>query len=144
VNKAYLHVEAVWDDPDMIEIYVAVTNGSFSGATNVYVALGELTVPQVGFGGSLWTRRMSERSPGLVRGSIRTRVCGSLVSITRRCRPHSPDGRSGVGRHDRGAPGKRVSLVLPVEAAAIAHFVDQLSVIEQMKRGVARLEGAAA
>lgn len=37
-----LVIEAVWDDPDMLEVRVAVSNGSFSGYTNVYVGLGDL------------------------------------------------------------------------------------------------------
>src|SRR4026209_520239 len=37
-----LVIEAVWDDAAMLAVRVSVSNGSFSGITNVYVGLADL------------------------------------------------------------------------------------------------------
>lgn len=139
-----LTIEAVWDDPDMLEVRVAVSNGGFSGRTNVYVALGELaaTADQLR---TFPTGPRDERR--VCWGSEEPGSRLGRVDLLFRCRDGAghPVLIAEVISSDMSAeePGQMVCLQLPFEAAGMDRFVEALRAVEGAKRGNAMLEGAA-
>jgi hypothetical protein len=139
-----LVVEAVWDDPDMLEVRVAVSNSSFSGQTNVYVGLGDLAAAAdhlAGFPTSPGDeRRVSwgSEEPGSRLGQVK---------LLFRCRTGAghPVLAAEVRSSDLAAaePGQIVRLQLPFDAAGMDRFVEALRAVERARRGTAVLEGAA-
>ena len=137
-----LVIEAVWDDPDMLEVRVAVSNGSFSGQTNVYVGLGDLAVAADLLAGFPTNPRDERRVSW---GSEEPESRLGRVELLFRC-------RTGAGHlvlaaevtsSDMGAAetGQTVRLQLPFEAAGLDRFLEALRAIERAKRGTAMLEG---
>jgi hypothetical protein len=139
-----LVIEAVWDDADMLEVRIAVSNGSFSGHTNVYVALGELASAA----DKLRSFPTSSRDERRVRwGSEEPSSRLGRVELLFRCRDGAghPVLVADVMSSEMSAeePGQTVHLQLPFEAAGMDRFVEAPHDVEAAKRGVAILEGVA-
>lgn len=144
LNSMSLSIEAVWDDPDMIEVCVTVSNGGFSGRTNVYVAIG-------GLAAAADQLRGFPSGPGDERrvywGSEKPESRLGQVDLLFRCRDGAghPLMIAEVTSSDMSVeePGQTVRLQLSFEAAGMDRFVETLRVVERAKRGIAMLEEAA-
>jgi hypothetical protein len=131
-----LVIEAVWDDPDMLEVRVAVSNGSFSGQTNVYVGLGDLAAAAGHLAGFPTNPRDERRvswgseEPESRSGRVELLFSAEVLAAE-------------VTSSDMGAagPGQTVRLLLPFDAAGLDRFVEALRAVERAKRGTAMLEG---
>jgi hypothetical protein len=135
-----LIVEAVWDDPDMLEVRVSVSNGSFSGQTNIYVGLGDLAAAANHLAG-FPTHPRDERRVSW--GSEESGL--GRVDLLFRCRTGAghPVLAADVTSSDMGAAerGQTVRLQLSFDAAGLDRFVAALRAVETAKRGTAVLEG---
>jgi hypothetical protein len=134
-----LHVKAVWDDPDLIEVMVRVAHGEYAGTASVYVGIGELATTAStlrGFPSTPTDRRSvkwGEFGPGTAGGAVtmtfeaRARGNGAVADIHVEC--------------DQARVGSVQSAVvrIEVEAAAVDAFVEGLEAIEVGKRGAAFL-----
>jgi hypothetical protein len=139
-----LEVQAVWDDPDMVEVCVTVANGGFSGRTHVYIGLSELGELAAQLDG--YPREWSERVTVLW-GSSEDAAHQGLVRLEFRCRDRvgHPYVTADLVSSDMGrdAAGQAVKVLVPFEASALDRFVAQLRVVGQQRRGRARLGQAA-
>jgi hypothetical protein len=136
-----LVIEAVWDDPDMLEVRVAVSNSSFSGQTNVYVGLGELAAAADNLAGFPPNPRDERRVSW---GSEKPESRLGRVELLFRCRTGAghPVLAAEVTSSDMGGaePGQTVRLQLPFDAAGLDRFAEALRAVERAKRGSAVLE----
>jgi hypothetical protein len=140
---SFLDIEVVWHDPNLIEVCVKALNGSYSGQTNVYVGIGGLAKAADQLRGFPTSPRDERR---LCWGSLERSDRLGQADLLFRCRDGAGHAvlvadlvSSDMGKAE---PGQSVSLKLPIEAAAVDRFIAALRVVEQAKRGVARLEGA--
>ena len=136
-----LEFQEIWNDADMIEVRVSAWNGTFGGATRVYVGSGrldeaaatlhgfpdnpsdsrELKFAGVGVGGA----------PGGI--GLRFYCIGGAAHAWLEARIESVC--------DLAAPPQSVVLSLPIEPAAVDLFVDQLHRVGASGFGIARLNG---
>jgi hypothetical protein len=136
-----LEFREIWNDAEMIEVRISAWNGTFGGATRVYVGIGrleeaaaslrgfpdnpsdtrDLTLAGVGKGGA---------SAGV---GLRFYCTGGAAHAWLEARIESA--------YDLAGPAQSVVLALPIEAAAVDFFVDQLDRLGASRSGVARLTG---
>jgi hypothetical protein len=133
-------LEVIYADADLNEIRVSAWNGAFGGATDIYIqidGLVEVAAKLAGF----------PRDPSDVRefilGAFGHEFAGGAVSMKFYCIDQA--GHAFVeSRIESGAESAGVwqaaTLVMPVEAAAIDRFVEDLRRVEKEKSGVAVLE----
>jgi hypothetical protein len=131
----------IYSDEDLNEIRVSAWNGNFGGAADIYMEIGGLTevaAKLVGF----------PRGPSDVReftlGAFGREFAGGAVSMRFYCIDQA--GHSYVeSRIESGTESAKVwqaaTLVMPVEAASIDRFVENLRRLEKEKSGIALLEG---
>jgi hypothetical protein len=136
-----LEFQEIWNDADMIGVRVSSWNGTFGGATRVYVGIGrleqaaatlhgfphapsdsrELKFAGVGMGGA----------PGGV--GLRIYCIGGAAHAWLEARIESV--------YDLAGAPQSVVLSLPIEPAAVDLFVDQLHRAGASRSGIARLNG---
>ncbi len=141
VSEVGFRVEIIYADADLNEIRVSAWNGAFGGATDIYVKIGglaELAAKLTGF----------PRDPSDVRefilGEFGREFEGGAVSMKFYCIDQA--GHAYVeSRIESNTESARVwqaaTLAMPVEAAGIDRFVEDLRLLEKEKVGVALLEG---
>jgi hypothetical protein len=141
VSEVGLRVEIIYADADLNEIIVSRWNGAFGGATDIYVKIGglaELAAKLTGF----------PRDPSDVReftlGEFGREYEGGAVNMKFYCIDQA--GHAYVeSRIESDRESARVwqtaTVVIPVEAAGIARFVEDLRQLEKEKAGVVLLEG---
>ena len=133
--------EVIYRDNDMLELRVTGWNGAFAGKTNVYVATGELEETAAALRGFPTNPADSRQTsfgnfgPKTARGGVR--MCFYCSDGT---------GHSHVEARfesDYNSSGKAESalFVLPIEAAAMDLFVDELYNLGQRRNGTAFLRG---
>lgn len=132
----------IYEDADMLELRVSAWNGAFGGQANVYVALGHLEdvaaslrgfpekpddSREVSFGdfGPQWGVGCVSMRFYCIDGVGHAYVAGRLES-----------------RETIAGVVQSVLLTLPVEAAAVDRFVDELGRLGLEKNGVALLRAA--
>lgn len=130
----------MWHDEDLIEVRVTATNGVFSGAACIYVALDALHAAAdvlSGFpSGPSDRRRIEWGGAGL--GSavlefvVTDGLCHCQVIVDVR-----------TGDQCRDVPGQSATVLLPVEPAAIDRFVTKLRQAGMDRQEAAVLEGTA-
>lgn len=138
-----LVVEAVYDDNDLLELRVAVSNGSFSGRTSVYVeldALARCAALLKGFPAPAQDERVVEWGD--------SDMSSSLGGVKFRFACIDASGHACVWAELRSSdslgdvmPQQTVRLSLPIEAAAVDRFVEELAIVGATKRGRAQLTG---
>jgi hypothetical protein len=134
-----LRVEAVYDDPDLIELMVRAWNGEYGGATGLYVSIGELseTASRLrGFPATLTDRRVVQW------GAFGSDTAGGGVEMRFVARSDGGGAIVDVRMESDGAKtgGLQAALVrLELEAAAVDTFAAALRQLDVHKRGVAVL-----
>jgi hypothetical protein len=132
----------IYSDLDMVEVRISAWNGSFGGVARVYVELGGLEEAASALQGF-------PRDPADTRevtfGTFDRHFAGGGVSLRFYC--YDSAGHAFVesriaSLYDLAGPEQSVLLTLPVEAAAVDSFVDQLRKLGVNRAGVARLAGA--
>jgi hypothetical protein len=141
VSEVGFRVEIIYADVDLNEIRVSAWNGAFGGATDIYVKIGglaELAAKLTRF----------PRDPSDVReftlGAFGREFAGGAASLKFYCIDQA--GHAYVeSRIESSTESARVwqtvTLVMPVEAAGIDRFVEDLRQLEKEKSDVALLEG---
>jgi hypothetical protein len=131
----------LWRDADVVKVRVFAWNGVFGGTADVYIGIGKLgeTAAQLhGF----------PKSPSDVRevifGAFGPEYAGGGVSMRFHCVDGSGhasvDSRIESDR-DSKSNTQSVFLSLPVEAAAVDSFIEELRCLNAEKKEVARLKG---
>ena len=142
MDEPGLTLEAVYDDADLVEVRVAVWNGTFGGQASVYAGvdeIGGLADTLAGFPRTVQDHRQVEWGD-LSRGSGLGGVAMQFTCV-------DAVGHAGVwvelksADTDPGMPLQTVRLFLPVEAPAIDRFVEEMRVVGQHKQGTAHLAG---
>lgn len=140
-SEVGIRLEVIYADPDLIEVRVTAWNGAFGGATDLYMNIGgleEVAVRLAGF----------PKNPADMRefilGAFGREFAGGGVSMKFYCIDCA--GHAYIeSRIESDTESARVwqaaTLVMPVEAAAIDRFVEDLRRLEKEKLGVALLEG---
>ena len=140
-NEVGFRLEVIYADADLFELRVSAWNGAFGGATDLYVevdGLGQIASKIAGF----------PKNPADVReftlGAFGREFAGGAMNMRFYCIDQA--GHAYVeSRIESDAESAKVwqvaTLVMPVEAAAIDRFVEDLRRLEKEKSGVALLEG---
>jgi hypothetical protein len=138
-------VLSLWyQDDDIVELSVAVSNGSFSGETNLYVAhdaLAELASKIEGFPFSSDDRRefdLGAFGPSFAGGATRLRLL--CVDLAGHCALQVDIETEAVA--GQNWPMQKVSMVAAIEAAAVDRFVAELRQLEGALSGNATLSFA--
>jgi hypothetical protein len=134
-------ITVIWSDNEVIKIHVSAWNGLFGGAADVYVGvdqLGETAAQLEGF----------PKTPSDVRtvilGAFGPESAGGGVSMQFYCVDGS--GRSYVDSrlesdYDSARKAQSAALSLPIEAAAVDSFVEELRRLNAERKGAAHLKG---
>lgn len=140
-SQVGFRLEVIYADVDIIEIRVSAWNGSFGGATDLYVAVDGLSKIATKLGGF-------PKNPADVReftlGAFEREFAGGAVSMKFYCIDQAGHAyvESRIESDTESAKVWQVAtLVMPVEAAAVDRFVEDLRQLEKEKSGVALLEG---
>ena len=140
-NEAHLTIERIWDDPDMIELDVHVSNGYYTGETQVYTTEKEI----------IELRKELEGFPKTddhrVEFSAGTRDSYAFLSL----RVYAFGGRgtcaihvcleSNVPTDFRPEEKFKIQLEMKFEPAALDRFLPQLERISHAHKSVATLKG---
>jgi hypothetical protein len=134
-----LQFAAIWDDADMIELRVIASSAAFRGEAKVYVAIGQLEEAAAtlkGFPQSPADVReltLGSFDPGYVRGAINMRFYCTDSS------GHAYVEAKIESQEKPGGTHESALLSIPIEAAALDSFVEELRRLESRKSGIARL-----
>ena len=136
-----LQFEVIYKAEDLIQVRVFAWNGAFGGTADIYVGIGrleEIAAELEGFPASVSDGREIKL------GALGPKAAGG-VEMRFYCTDAS--GHAYVEcKIDSGSlsvePVQSVTLSLPIEAAAVDSFVDELRLLGVRKSGLARLEGA--
>lgn len=136
-----LQFEVIYKAEDLIQVRVFAWNGSFGGTADIYVGIGrleEIAARLKGFPASVSDRRE------ITLGAFGPNTAGG-VEMQFYCADASGHAYVELKIESGSLSGKTVQsaiLSLPIEAAAVDSFVDDLRVPGLRKTGIARLEGA--
>lgn len=134
-----IQLKVAWTDPDVIQLRATAWNGEFGGAADPYVGIGRLEEAATLLAGF-------PRDPSDIRevslGAFGPRTAGGGISMSFFCIDKSGHARVEVKIQSDQLSDDRlqsVTLWLPIEAAAIDRFVDDLRRLEAQKSGIAYL-----
>jgi hypothetical protein len=136
--------EVIYKAEGLIEVRISAWNGAFGGTADVYVGIGRLQETAAslkGFPGHPSDTRE------LILGAFGPEWAGGGVSMQFYCADASGHAyvESKIESGDkRGRSIESVILSLPIEAAAVDSFVDELHRLGVNEAGVARLQGTPA
>jgi hypothetical protein len=120
-----LEFQEIWNDADMIEVRVSAWNGTFGGATRVYVGIGRLDEAAATLHGFPdYPSDSRELKFYCIGGAAHAWLEARIESV-----------------YDLAGPPQSVVLSLPIEPAAVDLFVDQLHRVGTSRFGIARLNG---
>jgi hypothetical protein len=134
-----LQFTVIWDDADMFSLRVTASSAAFRGEAEVYVGIGQLEEAAAtleGFPRSPADARevtLGSFDPGFVRGAIKMRFYCSDSS------GHAYVEAKIESRETPGGTRESAQLSIPIEAAALDSFVEELRRLELRKSGIARL-----
>jgi hypothetical protein len=136
--------EVIYKDIDLLKVRLSAWNGSFGGATDVYVGVGQLEETAAKLKG-FPSRPTDTRE--VTFGAFGPDSAGGAASMRFFCIDAS--GHACVeskieSDSSLGKPIQTVILSLPIEAAAVNSFVDELHRVGRNRSGKARLEGVLA
>jgi hypothetical protein len=137
-----LHIEAVYQDPDLIEVVVTAANSSFSGVACFYTNESELRAAALTLKG--FPKTTSDRRDIRIGEAVYERIDG--IRATFLCRDGSGHltAEVTVTTDERELPVRQsVSLLIPTEAAAVDSFVVELAAMAESRRGAAFLRMSA-
>jgi len=136
-------IKVIYADKDLIELRVSAWNGAFGGSADVYVGIGQL-------------EQIADKLQGFPNGLSDTREvilgvfgpnsAGGALSIRFYCADRS--GHTWVDskiESDYEPLGKAQSVILslPIEAAAVDSFIEEIRRLGADRAGTAHLRGAA-
>ena len=136
-----LEFQAIWHDVNMIDVRISAWNGTFGGTSRVYVGIGRLEEAAAALRG--FPRNPSDTRELTFAGLGKRDIRGD-VSLRFYCAggaAHAWLEASIESAYDFAGPAQSVILALPIEAAAIDVFVDQLHRLGATRTGVAFLSG---
>jgi len=134
---------AIWSDDDLIELCVSGWNGAFGGTVSIYEGIGDLEK-------AAEQLRGFPRNPAdgreIIFGNFDRKCAGGGVKMRFHC--IGGPGRAFVeatidANYDSAGTMQIAVLAMPVEAAAIDRFVQELHVVGSNRKGTAYLKGAA-
>jgi hypothetical protein len=134
--------EVIYKDSDLLEVRVSAWNGAFGGTADVYVGIGQLEETAAKLKG--FPKHPSDTRE-IMLGSFDPKMAGGGASMQFYCTDASGHAYVESKIKSNSLPGKPVQcviLLLPIEAAAVDSFVNELRLLGLHKTGVARLEGA--
>ena len=137
-----LKFSVTYRDHDLIKAHVSLSNGSFSGETDLYIGSGEL--------GDLATQlqgfpRNTSDERSIVLGSLDPDSAGGGVSMRFYCADLSGHVRVDARMEsdkDSTIDRQSVRLVVPIEPAELDSFVEQLRILNEGMSDVATLSAA--
>jgi hypothetical protein len=134
-------MEVIYADVDLIELSVSGWNGAFGDSTALYLSISGLEKLRRKLQDFLKT---ASDVRDLVLGSFERKFAGGGVSLRFYCQDRAGHAY-GESRIESGAESagvmQVVTLSMPVEAAAVDRFAEELRRLEKDKSGVAILEG---
>jgi hypothetical protein len=136
-----LHIKAVYQDPDLIEVLVTAANSSFSGVACFYTSESELRAAASSLKG--FPETASDRREIRVGETVHERIDGIRASFLCRDGLGHVTAEVTLTTDERELPVRQsVSLLIPTEAAAVDTFVAELAAMAESRRGAAFLRGA--
>ena len=138
--EAGFQFAVIWSDAVVVEVPISAWNGLFGGTTDVYVGIGQLSEAAEQLEGF-------PTSPSDVRelifGAFGPKHAGAAVSMRFYCVDGS--GHASVDSqiesdYDSQRKAQSVVLSLPIEAAEVDSFVDELRCLNAERKGAARLK----
>jgi hypothetical protein len=142
VEDRGLVIEAIYNDPDLVELYVGASNPSFRGEASVYAGVNEveeMAAQLVGFPKSVHDRQLCSWGD-LVGDSGLGGAAFEFLCV-------DGLGHTGVWVQLRSSDcdavmtAQTARVFVAFEAADLDRFVQELRVISRTKQGVARLGG---
>lgn len=135
-----LRLEYWYHDDDVVELRVSAWNGSFGGATRLYIAQGELADAAALLAG-FPVNVKDERE--LTLGAFGPNFAGGAMAMRLSCR----DGAGHCQLHTtieadykmRDSPAERVEFLSAIEPAALDRFVDEMRILNSSLTGSAAL-----
>jgi hypothetical protein len=133
--------EVIYDDIHLIEVRVSVWSGTFAGATDVYVGTGQLAEAAVKL--QHFPRDFSDTREIMFGDFIPNSGGVSLRFYCIDRAGHAFVDSKVESDHRRTGKRQTATLSLPIEAAAVDSFVEELRRLETHKAGTAFLKGRA-
>jgi hypothetical protein len=135
-----LSLKVIWYDRDVIELRISASNGAFAGVTDLYEGYGDLEKAAAQLSG--FPQNPSDERE-VVFGTFDRKGAGGGVRLRFHCVDNSGHAYADViiasGRLE-GGMNQNVALAMPVEAAALDRFVEELEKLEADLTSTARLE----
>ncbi len=136
--------EVIYKDSYLLEVRLSAWNGAFGGAADLYVGIGQLEETAAKLKG--FPNHPSDTRE-VILGDFGPKSAGGGVSMRFYCTDAS--GHASVESKIEsdslsGKPAQCVTLSLPIEAAAVDSFVDELRRLGADGTGIARLKGVPA
>jgi len=133
--------QLIWHDNDVLNLRVSAWNGAFGGVAEVYEAIGDLQAAAA-------LLRGFPNSPADIREVVFGNFDRKFAAGGVRMRFHCIDGSGHAyvettidAKYETGGTVQTVVLAMPVEAAAVDRFVEELQRLESDRSGTARLRG---
>jgi len=131
----------VWHDNDVINLCVSAWNGAFGGLAEIYEGIGDLREAAAQLRGF-------PKNPSDIREVVFGNFDRKCAAGGLRMRFHCVDGAGHAyveatidSNYKSGGTVQTVVLAMPVEAAAVDSFVQELERLEAEKAGAAHLQG---
>jgi hypothetical protein len=135
------HFQAIWFDSDLIELCVSAWNGTFGGTADIYEAIGDLEEAAAQLRG--FPRNPSDRRE-IIFGNFDRKCAGGGVKMRFHCiggAGHSFVEATIDSNCESAGTFQTAVLSMPVEAAAIDVFVQELQRVGANRAGTAYLKG---
>ncbi len=133
--------QLVWHADDVLNLSVSAWNGAFGGLAEIYEGIGDLREAATQLRGF-------PQSPADIREVVFGNFDRKCAAGGVRMRFHCVDGAGHAyveatidSNYQSGGTVQTVVLAMPVEAAAVDRFVDELERLEDERRGAAHLKG---
>ena len=133
--------EVIYKAYDMLQVRISAWNGAFGGIADVYVGIGRLEEVAAALEG--FPKNPSDTRE-IMFGAFGPKSAGGGVSMRFYCADASGHAYVESKIESDSLPGKPIQTVmlsLPIEAAAVDSFVDELHLLGVHRTGVARLRG---
>jgi hypothetical protein len=133
-----LQFEVTYKDSDLLKVRISAWNGAFGGTADVYVGIGKLEEVATKLKG--FPNNPSDTRE-ITLGGFGPNWAGGGVGMRFYCTDASGHAYVESKIESGSKPVQSVSLSLPIEAAAMDSFVDELRRVGANRSGTARLEG---
>ena len=142
MNGLGVRLEAVYSDADVLEVVLSASNGNFSGAVSLYSGSSELEEAAAMVSG--FPARSGDAREVRLGAPDRNWAGGSVI-----LRFYCIDGAGHAfvqanieSGDEHGGVKERATVAIPIEAAGVDRFVDELRVMARTRKGDACLRKA--